>query len=1711
MPLPSKKQIDFARSIAKRRNEPLPEGVEFDSVACSAYIKKLKDSIPQKSAEPPSEKQVSYATSIFDAFSESISEQEFQRACTESGLCSAFIRRYDEAFNEHAAKEKEKRLLGRCRQMLNELEFIPKALRKAYNDAKSIEEKRRVLSDAPGGFSGLNPGELRSVPEKLIGYWLEGMQSSAFESMGKLDNMLGNDPRASFELEGLQKALTKAPTNGLQLAGGDTPVRLIVLKLIEEGDTQQKKTAVLSVLPISPKPDDNDPRGYRWVLADERLPEFNRNLLGEKAKLPGLGFDNVGPFETWAQRLVESAPDEDEEVVAELPEAFALWDEAFDVLSTLGNVDDGLGEGLQGWIVRFMLSRNEQWQTKRRRPVFTVVDGSAASGTTHNVVNAFRQALTDSEYFEQPELALFRQIASIKEVPRVPYDPRIEAGNLRHIQQYAGHMDSFKDGNRKAFPLDPAQRDALIALTTTGHGNLLAVNGPPGTGKTSLLRAVIASMWIEPLLGEMDWPECPLILACAATNQAVTNIISSFDETPGTYLFTDDSTFIDSIVVRSDSRWLPYLTSYGWYMPANAEKDTDHQDYQLIGRRLPDFAWKFYGASSGLNDLELEHAEALYVECAARYFRRDMTLTRALLWLRELVKREAQCLTAVMEAADTWMQRLTAWSALPAWTQAHQTRRDLLRAEFTTLGGPAGRIAACQLQTEHWDAALTTLVSLQTYTGPVERQVDELLAGNEDSAQLEVQQYHLLKQLDEDLAFLAVEVEKHRHATLLQRIKRTVVNLLTPEEMQRTWSELREALRACGLTPSDSGQPDFAVMAETIEFRRKKIQLDLQAAAALVLRMRAREAVDLPADGTVDVTGPQAEVSRRVDYARERLSSLATDMVHLRMRYKLIQDELRELDAAHERYETARSLVLSARDVLVGALSGKQAELPAAHPILKAIDKAIAERDNLAESTLVEHRCELSRHLQDWLDQHVRPRLFHLCARYWEGRFVQSRKATLKRLQIDATFNLSSDKQLRELAMLAPVFVVTAYSAPKLMKRQLDDLEGDVPPYLFGEADLLIVDEAGQGTPEVGASTFLFAKRAIVVGDVEQLEPVWNLDTATDRLLAQRFGISALKAEYDGDGYEALLPAGVLIARGSVMRMAQRSTRRSAPDARAAGLTLTNHYRCLAPIIEICNRMVYGDALHVATPEPKSLWRPEFARLGYLVVDSAVDTKNPGGSRRNLDEASCIARWVKENESSLRRHFDPRGEKDLSDIVAIVTPFKGQKEHLVEAVARAYGVTQRDHNDKKALYNRMVIDTVHSLQGAEKPVVIFSMVESTQPSEKQFYDEGTNLINVAVSRAKEMFIVAMTQKAVDYAVGLTEKKQRKPSDYLWRAVVQQGTRLNSRHVIVVESPNKRETIHAALGSSLEWEVIDTAGHITQLAEPGQWDITQATEPVWAPVQPNGEKALNRLKQLWPGMASLYLATDPDPEGEAIAWHVLRVLGERQTRGQMPTSAGTTPVVKRMRFYRLEEDELKRALCQASDGLDAGLVKSALARNFLDHLIPMLYPKRLGMSGGAGFTAGIGRVQLGILDLVNMAALRPSWQRIRVSIPVVGGSTLTAWLANRGSQGTGTVTERPPGEDMSPMLEKLENLLRHPQTTVSASWFGRLDQRSPYPAINTARLMALAYRALGLSPEETAKELQALYEGTAQPALVRRAPGRSEWRDADMRREETIDE
>uniref|UniRef100_UPI003523B40E AAA domain-containing protein n=1 Tax=Salmonella enterica TaxID=28901 RepID=UPI003523B40E len=100
------------------------------------------------------------------------------------------------------------------------------------------------------------------------------------------------------------------------------------------------------------------------------------------------------------------------------------------------------------------------------------------------------------------------------------------------------------------FPLAKAQRDALSHFLDARHGDILVVNGPPGTGKTTLVLSIIATQWARAAL---EKAEPPVIIATSTNNQAVTNIIEAFgkDFSQGTGAMA--------------GRWLPELKSFGAY------------------------------------------------------------------------------------------------------------------------------------------------------------------------------------------------------------------------------------------------------------------------------------------------------------------------------------------------------------------------------------------------------------------------------------------------------------------------------------------------------------------------------------------------------------------------------------------------------------------------------------------------------------------------------------------------------------------------------------------------------------------------------------------------------------------------------------------------------------------------------------------------------------------------------------------------------------------------------------------------------------------------------------------------------------------------------------------------------------------------------------------------------------------------------------------
>ncbi|MEE1296443.1 MAG: AAA domain-containing protein, partial [Bifidobacterium sp.] len=197
----------------------------------------------------------------------------------------------------------------------------------------------------------------------------------------------------------------------------------------------------------------------------------------------------------------------------------------------------------------------------------------------------------------------------------------------------------------------------------------------------------------------------------------------------------------------------------------------------------------------------------------------------------------------------------------------------------------------------------------------------------------------------------------------------------------------------------------------------------------------------------------------------------------------------------------------------------------------------------------------------------------------------------------------------------------------------------------------------------------------------------------------------------------------------------QATTPWDAPDGHA-GLFLSEHYRCVPEIIGYCNQLMYDGRLVLCCPSDG--WQERLgsivpAPLSYVVVPGSASV-TVGTSRRNDAEAAAIAQWIAEHGAQVvdaYRASDGKA-KPLKDLLAVVTPFRAQ------AAAIASAVRSRVPGD---LADGLVIGTAHKLQGAQRKVVLYSSVYGGADQAAAFVELNPNLMNVAVSRAEDAFVM----------------------------------------------------------------------------------------------------------------------------------------------------------------------------------------------------------------------------------------------------------------------------------------------------------------------------------------------------------------------------------
>ena len=288
----------------------------------------------------------------------------------------------------------------------------------------------------------------------------------------------------------------------------------------------------------------------------------------------------------------------------------------------------------------------------------------------------------------------------------------------------------------------------------------------------------------------------------------------------------------------------------------------------------------------------------------------------------------------------------------------------------------------------------------------------------------------------------------------------------------------------------------------------------------------------------------------------------------------------------------------------------------------------------------------------------------------------------------------------------------------------------------------------------------------------------------------------------------------------------------------------------------------------------------------------------------------------------------------------------------------------------------------------------------------------------------------------------------------------------SNKLVVVESPTKAKTITRFLGSAAQ--VMASQGHVRDLPEHALGvEIENDFKPDYE-LTANGKKIVNQLKQAAKGATDIYLATDPDREGEAIAWHLQEVL--------KPAS--------KAQFHRITFHEITKAAIQKSFAqpgvIDNNMVDAQQARRVLDRIVGYQVSPLLWRSIHGATSAG--RVQTVALRLVvererEIMAFVPveSWNLDAKFDTLDPQSTFRARL----SKVNGLNVKISNGELAGIIADALQSQgVTHKVSKITST--PRI--KNPPPPFITSTLQQASGSNLGLGASQTMRIAQELYEG-----------------------------
>ncbi len=272
---------------------------------------------------------------------------------------------------------------------------------------------------------------------------------------------------------------------------------------------------------------------------------------------------------------------------------------------------------------------------------------------------------------------------------------------------------------------------------------------------------------------------------------------------------------------------------------------------------------------------------------------------------------------------------------------------------------------------------------------------------------------------------------------------------------------------------------------------------------------------------------------------------------------------------------------------------------------------------------------------------------------------------------------------------------------------------GKLPP---GSLGWLLIDEAGQAPPQAAVGAIVRARRVVAVGDPAQIEPVVALPDALAHAVARSFGV-------DPDSYAAPGASVQTLADSASAFSTEFQTK---SGSRSVGVPLLVHRRCAEPMFSVSNAIAYSGLMVQAKAPSASPIRDVLGQSRWIHVEGEGEDK-----------------WCELEGAEVVRLLRELLRAGVSPDVYVVTPFVivADRMRLMIRDSGIFRSSLEESEIHKWVSER--VGTVHTVQGREAEAVIFILgaPESRQSGARGWAGGRPNILNVAVTRAKEAVYV----------------------------------------------------------------------------------------------------------------------------------------------------------------------------------------------------------------------------------------------------------------------------------------------------------------------------------------------------------------------------------